>query len=257
MEKLKIKNRKDQTLAVLVDEVPSSKGLAVIMHGLAGFKEQPHIQAMADAFIEKGITVVRFDTTNTFGESDGNLMDATTTQYLEDLEDVIKWAKDMEWYKEPFYLVGHSLGGLCVSLYASENSKKVTGLIPVSTVVSGKLNLEILGDDIAKKWEKLGFKIKESKSKPGIVSKLNWEFMKDLFKYDLMSVVDKLNMPALLIAGEFDRGIPPKNQKILFDALQGQKEMHIIKGAGHNFRAPQNQADLKQLIEQWIDKTST
>jgi hypothetical protein len=36
---------------------------------------------------------VLFDTTHSFGESGGNYEDATTTQYYQDLEDVISWAK--------------------------------------------------------------------------------------------------------------------------------------------------------------------
>lgn len=70
----------------------SQQGLAFVMHGLGGFKEQPHLQVMAKAFLANGYTVVRFDTTNTFGESDGRYEDATTTNYYEDLEAVIAWA---------------------------------------------------------------------------------------------------------------------------------------------------------------------
>jgi alpha/beta superfamily hydrolase len=66
------------------------------MHGLSGFKEQDHIVTFAQAFKEKGLTVVRFDTTNTLGESDGKYEGATTINYFEDLEDVIKWAQVRE-----------------------------------------------------------------------------------------------------------------------------------------------------------------
>ena len=59
------------------------------MHGLGGFKEQKHIQTFADAFLENNFTVVLFDTTHTYGESEGKYEDATTTNYYEDLEDVI------------------------------------------------------------------------------------------------------------------------------------------------------------------------
>ena len=54
------------------------------MHGLGGFKEQPHIETFAESFFELDYTVIRFDTTNTFGESEGNYENATVTNYLED-----------------------------------------------------------------------------------------------------------------------------------------------------------------------------
>lgn len=43
MEKLFIKNRKNKNIAVVIDETENSKGLAFVMHGLSGFKEQPHM----------------------------------------------------------------------------------------------------------------------------------------------------------------------------------------------------------------------
>ncbi|MBM3245414.1 MAG: alpha/beta hydrolase, partial [Candidatus Omnitrophica bacterium] len=112
MEKLFIKNRKDQNIAVIIDKTENQKGLAFVMHGLSGFKEQPHIETFASAFKEKEFTVVRFDTTNTLGASDGDLVDATLTNYYKDLEDVIKWSKSQGWYQEPFILSGHSLGAI-------------------------------------------------------------------------------------------------------------------------------------------------
>lgn len=92
-QKIFIKNRKKQNVSVVVETLKKQQGLVFVMHGLGGFKEQDHIKTFADAFKEEGFTVVRFDTTNTFGESDGNYEDATTTNYYEDLEDVISWAK--------------------------------------------------------------------------------------------------------------------------------------------------------------------
>src|SRR3989344_5417332 len=92
MEKIEIKNRKGQKIVVLLEETKKPKGLAFVMHGLSGFKEQPHIATFAQAFKDRGFIVVRFDTTNTYGESGGKYEDATTTNYYEDLEDIIEWA---------------------------------------------------------------------------------------------------------------------------------------------------------------------
>lgn len=57
MKKEVIQNRKGQNVVVIVEEMPNQKGLAFVMHGLGGFKEQPHIQTMAEAFKEKGYTM--------------------------------------------------------------------------------------------------------------------------------------------------------------------------------------------------------
>jgi len=69
------------------------------MHGLGGLKEQPHLDAMAKAFHEHHISTIKFDTAHTFGESEGYFEEATITNYYEDLEDVISWARERDWYK--------------------------------------------------------------------------------------------------------------------------------------------------------------
>ena len=253
-EKYFIKNRKDKKIAVVVKQ-NGTKGLAFIMHGLGGFKEQPHIQTFTDAFIENGFTVVLFDTTNTFGESDGNYEDATTTNYYEDLEDVIDWAKTQDWYQEPFWLVGHSLGSISTILYAEKFPTKVKGLAPISTVVSGALSLETpqyKNNTVLADWERTGIKEKSSESKPGFIKRLKWSHVADRMKYDVLNEVSKLTMPVLMIVGEHDTSTPAEHQKILFEKLLGKKELHIIKNAPHTFRAPEHLVEIKEIFDKWI-----
>lgn len=231
----------------------SAQGLAFVMHGLGGFKEQPHIKTFARAFLDNGYTVVRFDTTNTFGESDGSYEDATTTNYYEDLEDIINWARTQSWYQEPFCLVGHSLGGICTALYAEKNSEKVKVLAPISTVVSGKLSIETpRHKEIYPEWKRTGWRVTESNSKPGTVKRLKWSHVEDRLKYDLLPEVDKLTMPVLLIVGDQDDSTLPEHQKILYEALPGKKEIHIIKNALHTFKDSVHLKEIYQIFDAWI-----
>src|SRR3989338_8136261 len=186
MKNFFIKNRKGQNVSVLPELSENPKGLAFVMHGLSGFKEQDHIKIFADAFLGRGFSVVRFDTTNTFGESDGSYEDATTTNYYEDLEDVISWAKTQKWFQEPFALAGHSLGGICTALYAENHPEEILGLSPMSTVVSRKLSMEAAGKDAMDQWKKHGWKVEESKSRPGVMKRLPWSFVAAGVTYDLL-----------------------------------------------------------------------
>lgn len=254
MKKVSIKNRKNQTIEVVLDKVSSSKGLAFVMHGLGGSKDQSHIKIFASSFKEKGYSTILFDTTNTFGESDGDYADATVTNYYEDLDDVIEWAKNEELYREPFFLVGHSLGGICTALYAEAYPEKVKGLAPISTLVSGKLSLDSPNKiDKIKEWKRTGWIIKESTSKPGRIKRLKWSHMEDRLKYDLLDNVDKLSMPVLMIVGDQDTSTPLEHQKILFDALPGKKELHVIKNAPHTFKDPKHLNEIKKIFENWIN----
>lgn len=254
MNKFDIKNRKGEKVVVIVEGDKNKEGLAFVMHGLGGFMTQPHIEAMAQAFLENDYTVVRFDTTNTFGESDGNYEKATTTNYYEDLEDVIKWAEDQIWYQQPFCLTGHSLGGICIALFAENFPTKVKGLAPISTVVSGQLSQKSpKTNPILEEWQKTGWR-EEMSSDGKRFKKLPWSHMEDRLKYDLLEKIDKLTMPVLLIVGNQDKHTPVEHQKLLFDQLPGDKEFNVIKDAPHTFRTEQDITEVRNTIKAWINK---
>ncbi|MBD3253372.1 alpha/beta fold hydrolase [Candidatus Pacearchaeota archaeon] len=246
-----IKNRKGQKIVVQIEEKENPKGIAFVMHGLSGNKEQPHIRTMADAFLEKGYTVILFDTTNTFGESDGQLEDATITNYYEDLEDVIKWSKNQSWYEEPFILAGHSLGGICILLYAEKYPNEVSAIAPISTVVSGELSFKTKGEGNLDEWKEKG--IREWKGHSGQMKRLKWSHMEDRLKHDVLKKIDKIRMPILLIVGEHDTSTPVEHQKILYEELDCKKELNIIKGSEHTFRSEEELKELKEYFLKWID----
>lgn len=253
MQKLFIKNRRGQKVAVVVERAEPQKGLAFVMHGLGGFKESAQTRSVAEALLESGCTVVTFDTTNTFGESDGRYEDATTTNYYEDLEDVIAWSAEQPWYAEPFVLAGFSLGGLCVALYAERYTAKVKALTLIGTVISGALSITGHADhEEWRQWKETGWRVTPSESKPGAIKCLPWSHMEDRLRYDLLSEAHKLTMPVLLVVGEKDESYPPGHQRILYAALPGPKELHIISGAPHTFREPAHLEDLKKIFNTWF-----
>lgn len=246
-----IKNRDGNEICVVVEGSQSTDKLAFVMHGLGGTKEQPHIRALVEAFLEDGYTVVTWDAVHTFGESKGGLYeDATVTNYYTDLEDVITWAEGESWYIEPFILCGHSLGGISTALFAEKYPEKVKALAPISTVVSGELSLDTKRDSL-EQWKQDGIMV--SKSHDGKREKrLKWSHMEDRLKYDLLEGVNNLTMPVLLVVGENDDTTPLKHQQILFDSLPGKKELHTIKDALHSFYEPHEQQELKQLVKAWL-----
>ncbi|MFZ3054387.1 MAG: alpha/beta fold hydrolase [Minisyncoccales bacterium] len=167
MSNLFIQNRKELNIAVSINESENQRSLVFLMHGFLGFKEQPLLLEVGKIFKENNFTTVSFDTTNSLGESDGKMEDGTMTGYFEDLEDVISWAKSQKFYFEPFFLVGHSLGGYCVANYAVKN-KNVKSLILLCPVVSGEL-FQQTNDikEILEEWKETGMRTWNSRSNPG------------------------------------------------------------------------------------------
>ncbi|MBI3458707.1 hypothetical protein HY061_00365 [Candidatus Azambacteria bacterium] len=86
------------------------------------------------------------------------------------------------------------------------------------------------------------------------MKRLPWSHIVDRLKYDLLPNASNLTMPVLLITGEKDISTPPDHVQILFEALPGPREYHIIKNAPHTFRDIEHLAEIKNLFLKWIDK---
>ncbi len=254
MDKLFIENRLGKKLAVVVERPANPIGLAFIMHGLGSNKDRNYIKAWAEIFVKYNYVTVRFDTTNTYGESEGNYEEATITNYYQDLEDVIRWAKAQDFYIEPFVLMGHSFGGICTALYAEHYPEEVKALAPISTVVSGRLSLETYDPEVLESWKQTGWNERPSSMIPGLIKKLPWSHMEDRQQYDLLTEADKLTMPVLMIVGSKDDLFPVNQQQMLFDSLPGQKEFHIIENAPHSFREENHIVESCDLLDRWLSK---
>lgn len=252
MKKLFIKNRDDKKICVVVDETKNSSGLVFIMHGLGSSKDKKHILLFAKTFKRNKFTVIRFDVRNTFGESEGKLEYATITNYYEDLEDVINWSKKQKWYKEPFFLTGHSLGGICTILYAQKYPKKIKAIAPISTVISGKLSLKAPGNKDWKQWKKTGWHIYNTKA--GNTKKIPWSHYENRLKYDVLKDSDKIKVPTLLIVGEKDQSTPVIHIKKLYEKLKCDKELHIIKGSEHSFIDKEELMKIENIMNKWIKR---
>lgn len=255
MKTFSIQNRKDLKIVLDVSIPENPIGLAFVLHGLGGFKDQKHIQLIADTFFEHGYTVVNFDATNSIGESEGRYEDATMQNHYEDLVDVVAWAKTQDWYMEPFILAGHSLGGYAVAQYAEDFPREVKGVFPFALVVSGELSFEAAKrykKEETDAWKETGWTYRKSNSKPGIEMKLPWSHMEERLKHDLRPNADKLTMPVLFLMGEKDESCPPDQEKILFGLVPGKKEFHTIPDAPHTFRTQEHLEALKAVLTDWL-----
>ena len=245
-----INNRDGNKLSLRVEN-ESARKLAFLLHGLHGSKDDNHVRSMIEAFIEGGYCVVSFDAIHGVGKSIGGLPeDATVSNYMRDLEDVIEWAANQIWYSEPFILCGHSLGGISTALYASRHPAKVRALAPISSVISGEQSLQSQEADFDQ-WKRDGIKISRSHDGKRI-KRVKWSHMEDRLKYDLLKVAHKLTMPTLLIVGSHDTTTPPEHQQLLFEKLPGDKKMHVIEGALHSFYEANEREELKNTIKNWL-----
>lgn len=247
-----VKNRQNINLAVVAEGIVNTNGLAFILHGLGGFKEQFHIRTIAETFLENGYTVITYDAANTIGESGGRMEDATLTSCFEDLEDVVEWARKQHWYKAPFIVTGHSLGGACSLMYAAAYPEKISAIIPVSAFVAGPLSKRLEDKETMKRWESDGYILEESKSKPEITKKIGWGFIEDALTHDMRITARKITAPALFITGSEDVSCSPANEQMVIDNMPNPGQLKVIKGMAHNPRSKEHNQELRSIISRWL-----
>lgn len=255
-----VTNRNNLRLVVQVDANDSSNKLAFVQHGFKGHRHQPHIVAVVEALLECGYRVVSFDTSNSIGESEGRVEDATYDNYIADLEDVIQWAAQQEWYQEPFLLAGHSMGAQSVAWYAAHHPEKVEKLLPLAPPVNYDLYIATMGD-AGKKWQAAGYK--EVMHSSGLMLRASWNTPQSIERYNLLPVAPNITMPVLNIVGSHDEPCPISSQKQFMARLgSSDQQLSIIDGAQHSYRnAATDQvgseiSQMRTIIARWLGRHS-
>lgn len=258
--KYEIKNRLGLKLVIQVDEPESPRGLVFIAHGQGGFKEQKHIEAFKDAFLKNDFRVVRFDATNALGESDGSMMNVTYDNYVADLEDVVGWAHSQSWFQRPFALCGHSMGAQSAVWYAEHHPDEVSLLAPMAPPVNYDLYITTENERELQEWKQKGYRILQSRSKPGVTKQIGWDVVRSLKKFDLLLLAHQLTMPVIDIVGEFDTPCPKEHQEALIDKIASDdKQLIVIPGLDHNYRNSKtndydnNFTGVETILTEWLN----
>ena len=238
-------------MEIVKTKIPSSKGnlaaaihypetkterLAILCPGYVDSKDYKHLVGLAEALSKQGYTVVRFEPTGTW-ESEGDISDYTTTQYLEDIKNVLEYMLKKEDYRY-ILLGGHSRGGQVSILYAARDPRisLVVGIMPSTRRSMGREERKETGVDISErdlpdnKEEKREFRVPYS-------------HVEDREQYDVVKDVKKIRASLILIAGELDDLVLPEEVKEIFDSANGPKKLIIIPGIGHDYR--QNDEEIK------------
>jgi len=252
-----IQNRHNQKISVRVIENKKQKGLVFIEHGLTGSKDQPTIKEIEKAFFEIECTAVSFDATNSIGESDGDVEKVTFTNHYSDLEDVIAWGKSQKWYREPFALSGHSLGGMATTIFSQKNPNKVNLLLPISPATSGK-HLELAkkstsDNSFYDEWRAKGYYDKTSKFN-GKKVKVPFALQLDLYKYSVFDEIENLKCPTYIISGDADTTTPISFVREFYDAINCEKKLEIVENLPHTFYDKENLENFAKALRKVLKK---
>jgi pimeloyl-ACP methyl ester carboxylesterase len=77
----------------------------------------------------------------------------------------------------------------------------------------------------------------------------------DAFFVDTIRRAPQILAPTLVLWGEEDMVDPPETGRVLFQALAGPKQLHIIPGNGHVGHLDRNRDQVFALTADWVLKT--
>lgn len=236
-QKVKIQNSINKNISAVI-HFPKEKTdrLAILCPGFLDSKDYNGLLYLADALAEIGYTAVRFDPTGTW-ESEGDISEYTTTQYLKDVRSVKEYMLSNGSYNH-ILLGGHSRGGRVSLLYATQDPdiSLVVGIMPSATSIPRGEDKKRSNDE----WKDKGIQ-KVIRDVPGNEIErrqfdVPYSFQEDSLKHDVFKEIKKLHIPLFLFAGGLDTIILPEEVKSIFDQANEPKKFMIIPGVGHDYR---------------------
>ena len=108
--------------------------LMILVHGFTGYKEEPHLNAMAEMMTGLGFAVLRPDLYG-HGKSGGHFRDHTIWKWLSDITALIDYARKDLPYRE-IWLCGHSQGGLAVMLAVAMHRDRIKGVVALAPALT-------------------------------------------------------------------------------------------------------------------------
>lgn len=234
---------------LFIADVP--RGSAVFIHGLGGYKEQEHLVITATTLAEKGFSTLIVDAIDDIAHGKEAIKRATPTRRIENLEDAVRFAHSAPWFKAPFLIGGHSLGGIAAGTVAASGAFPIDGVVLLAPVVSGDIQWAGRGADVLRIWKERTYIDREFVTRPGELFQLHYNLVGEARKYSLLRDADKLTMPVLMVVGSDDDSTPAEHLKLLDLALDGRGTYVEIPETRHNFRG--KESDVACAVGEWIE----
>lgn len=248
--------------------VDNPKAHLLFVHGYA--EHAGRYDVFGKFLNEQGISLSAYDQRG-FGKSDGlKAYVKRFDQLIEDLDEVLNVIEG----DVPVFLMGHSMGGLVVSMFAARNeSAKVAGVISSSGALELDPNLSPILQRLA---PILGFLFPKLPTEPldktyltrspenmerymndpliylkGTRARTGAELIKSIKA--ISKVVDKINLPLLILHGDADRLTMPGGSQQLYDGAKSKdKTLKLYPGLYHELVfEPEGREVMKDLVE-WI-----
>ena len=203
--------------------------LVMILHGFTGSKNDKLLTTFADALETEGIASIRFDF-NGHGESDGDFVNMTVLNEIEDAKQVYEYVRDLP-YVSDVSISGHSQGGVVSSMLAGELGTDSFRSVILFAAAAVLRDDAIRGNVMGSAYD--------AGNPPESVKifgryDLGREYMLTAQTLPIYETAEKFTGPVCLIHGKADR-IVPYTYSERYHKNYAVSELHLIDGADHGF----------------------
>lgn len=205
--------------------------MAILMHGFMSRKDVHPIPMLAKELAKQGIASIRFDF-NAHGKSEGNFVDMTIANEIEDARAVLSYVKTLPYVSKVAFL-GHSQGGVIAGMLAGmleDSPDRPACMVQLASAA-------VLKDD-AIAGQCMNAKYDPS-NPPEYVNvmfhKLGRTFILAAQKLPVFETSALYTGPVCLVHGTEDKIVPLRYSKE-YDSLYKDSVLHVIEGEGHFLR---------------------
>ena len=226
--------------------------LVILCHGFGGQSESPMQEFLADDIVADGMAALRFDF-NGHSKSEGEFRDMTVPNEIQDLKNVVAWAQKQPWVSS-IALVGHSQGGVVVSMTAGELGESVIKaevlLAPAAVLRDDALRGNTMGA-IYDPWN-IQEDIRLPFSPEGNPQYLGKNYIETAIVLPIYETAERYQGPTLIMHGTYDRVVPYTYGERYHHDIKGS-ELKLVKGDDHMFS--NSLKETCQYVADWLQKT--
>jgi len=220
--------------------------MVMLCHGFSGRKDGPMFELIADSLMQHGIASIRFDF-NGHGESEGDFVDMTVPNEIEDAVKVYEYVRDLR-YVDGIAIVGHSQGGVVASMVAGKSEEGDFKAVVLMAPAAVLRDDAIRGNTMGKTYDPL--------DPPDFVElygglRLGQEYIKTAFSLPIYETAAGYKGPALIVHGTGDRVVPYTYGERYHQIWEGS-QLELLEGYDHGFS--QNIYRVTQLVSDYLIK---
>jgi len=224
------KNKNGKQLVGIIHLPKGNKKFPLVLfcHGFGGSKTSQRGIRIARVLEKNKIASFRFDFEGC-GDSEGNFETITVKRQVSDLSSAVKFILKQKWVdKKRIAFIGHSLGGLIISFFVADSNFSAKTLVLSAPAINQKklIPLWSKGENIQKIAEKENYLWKSFK--------MSNHYLKENLNKDYSPILNKINIPILIIHGKKDDKVPLKFSK---DLAKNKKNIKLViyPKADHDF----------------------